>query len=426
MRKYMVQTSGTSQTRRPELIRRYDVDWLRVLGMMVVFLFHNARFFDTEGWHVKSPRTNEAVSFITLTVTVQWMMPLFFILSGIGAYHALAHQGWRQYLASRVKRLVVPLVFGIFVIIAPWQVYLERVSHGQYSGSFWSWYPHYFEGWFGLGGNFAWMGVHLWYLEFLFIFSVLALPLFLVLQSRPGDRLVAALSRAVTIPGLIFLLATPIVIMEFIANSSALRGSLGRRDFGGWSLLPYLAIFIVGFLLAGRDEMAQALERHRFAGLVVAFLTFIGTYAAIKRYGLTESSVAAAVLRGLFCWAILVALCGFANRHLRFSNGFLKYANEAVLPFYILHQTIILTVGYYVLRLDTRLWIEYLIITTISFIVIMALYEFLIRRINVLRFLFGLKMLPRPLPACNDAARRSSSMGVPPMNKDHGQDARTT
>jgi len=399
----MAQTSPIPPLGRPELTRRYDVDWLRVLGMMVVFLFHNARFFDTDGWHVKSLRTTPAVSMIVM-ITVQWMMPLFFILSGIGAYHALARQGWRQYLGSRVKRLVVPLVFGIFVIIAPWQVYLERVSHGQYSGSFWSWYPHYFEGWFGLGGNFAWMGVHLWYLEFLFVFSALALPLFLVLQSRPADRLVAGLSRAVTVPGLIFLLAIPIAIMEFIANSPALKGGLlSQRGFGGWSLLPYFAIFIVGFLLAGREEMAQALERHRFAGLVVAFLTFLGTYAAIKRYGLTESSVAAAVLRGLFCWAILVALCGFASRHLRFSNGFLKYANEAVLPFYILHQTIILTVGYYVLRLDTRLWAEYLIIATISFVIIMALYELLIRRINVLRFLFGLKMVRRPSSARSDA-----------------------
>ena len=108
----------------------------------------------------------------------------------------------------------------------------------------------------------------------------------------------------------------------------------------------------------------------------------------------------------MLCWAFLIAICGFASRHLRFSNGFLKYANEAVLPFYILHQTIILTVGYYVLRLDTSLWIEYLIIATISFIVIMALYELLIRRINLFRFLFGLKMLSAPAGPVRRAPQR--------------------
>jgi len=329
----MTQTNGASQTSRPQLTRRYDVDWLRVLGMMVVFLFHNARFFDTEGWHVKSPRTTPLVMILVI-FAVQWMMPLFFLLSGIGAYHALARQSWRQYLVSRIKRLAIPLVFGIFVIIAPWQVYLERVSHGQYSGSFWSWYPHYFEGWFGLGGNFAWMGVHLWYLEFLFLFSLIALPLFLVLQARPGDRLVAALSRVLRTPGTLFLLAVPIALMEFIANSPALKGGLlGQRGFGGWSLLPYFAIFIIGFLLAGREETAQAMERHRFAGLVAAFLTFVVGYIAVKQQALPESGVAFAILRGFLCWAFLIAICGFASRHLRFSNTFMKYANEEVLTF---------------------------------------------------------------------------------------------
>ncbi len=392
----MTQMSSISPAGQPELGRRYDVDWLRVLGMIVVFLFHNARFFDTDGWHVKSPRTTEAVTMVVI-FTVQWMMPLFFLLSGIGAYHALAHQKWPQYLLARVKRLAVPLVFGIFVFIAPWQVYLERVSQNQYSGSFWSWYPHYFEGWFGLGGNFAWMGVHLWYLEALFIFSLLTLPLFLLLRSRAGSRLIAALSRPMRARGMIFLLAVPIAIMEFIANSPALAESLfHRRDFGGWSLLPYLAIFGLGFLLAGSREMTDAVERHRLAGLVVALVTFVAAYIAIKEYGLSESSIGFAALRGLLCWAFLIAICGFASRHLRFTNGFLRYANEAVLPFYILHQTIILTVGFYVLRLDTSLWLEYLIIATISFVIIMALYEFLVRRVNLLRFLFGLKWPPRP------------------------------
>jgi glucan biosynthesis protein C len=396
----MAQTSGIPGLGRPEFNRRYDVDWLRVLGMAVVFLFHNARFFDTGGWHVKSPRTSEAVSFVTLIVTVQWMMPLFFILSGIGAYHALARQRWPQYVVARVKRLVVPLVFGIFVFIAPWQVYLERISHNQYSGSFWSWYPHYFEGWFGLGGNFAWMGVHLWYLEALFVFSVLTLPLFLVLRSPAGDRLMTALGGTMRIPGAIFLLAVPIALMEFIACSPALKDTLfSRRDFGGWSLLPYLAMFIVGFVLGTGEELTKAIERHRIAALLVGIATFVAAYLAIKVHGLSESSIAFAALRGLLCWSLLVAICGFASRHLRFSNGFLKYANDAVLPFYILHQTIILTIGFYVLRLDTGLWVEYLLIATSSFLVIMAIYELLIRRVNLLRFLFGMKLLHRPQPA---------------------------
>jgi len=389
---------------RPGLARRHDVDWLRVLGMMTVFLFHCGRFFDADGWHVKSPRTSAPLQ-IVITFVAQWMMPLFFVLSGIGAYHALAHQRWPQYLVSRVKRLVVPLVFGIFVIIAPWQVYLERVSHGEYSGPFWRWYWHdYFRGWYGLGGNFAWMGIHLWYLEVLFVFSVVALPLFRWLRSSSGARTASRLSRVLCQPGAIFLLALPIATMNFIAATPPIKsGLLGREDFGGWSLLPYFVLLIIGYLLATNEELTSAMERQRVVGLVTAIGTSVLSgyllYKGAERWPWLPRELVMSPLRGILCWSWLIVICGFAGRYLRFSNGFLKYANEAVLPFYILHQTIILTIGYYVIRLDAPLWLEYLIIMISSFPVIMALYELLIKRINAFRFLFGLKLLRPPQPA---------------------------
>jgi glucan biosynthesis protein C len=387
----------------PELTRRYDVDWLRVLGMMMVFVFHCSRFFDTQGWHVKSPRTTPVVTMFVV-FAVQWMMPLFFILSGIGAYHSLAHQNWSQFLVSRVKRLVVPLVFGIFVIIAPWQVYLERVSHGQYSGSFWNWYWHeYFHGWYGLGGNFAWMGIHLWYLEFLFLFSVLALPLFLCLRSPVGARVMSAFSRFLCKPGAIVLFAIPIALMTFLAATPPVkRGILGNEDFGGWSLLPYFVMLLIGYILATSEELAKAMERYRMVGLLTALGTFVFgylLYKATEPWSWLPRALVMCPVRGFLCWSGLVAICGLASRHLRFSNHFLKYTNEAVLPFYILHQTVILTIGYYVVRLQTGLWLEYLLIALSSLAVIMALYELFIRRVNILRILFGMKALRRARPA---------------------------
>jgi glucan biosynthesis protein C len=382
-----------------ELTRRYDVDWLRVLGMMMVFVFHCSRFFDTEDWHVKSPRTTPAVSMFVF-IAVQWMMPLFFILSGIGAYHSLAYQNGRQFVLSRVKRLLVPLLFGIFVIIAPWQVYLERVSHGQYAGSFWNWYWHeYFHGWYGLGGNFGWMGIHLWYLEALFVFSLLALPLLLWLRSPSGARATAVFTRFLSRPGAIFLLALPIAVMTFLAETPDIKRSiLGSTGFGGWSLLPYFVMLLIGYVLATNEELTRAMERQRLFGLVAALGTFaLGyfVYKGTEPWPWLPRALVLCPMRAFLCWSGLVAICGFASRHLRFSNGFLKYANEAVLPFYILHQTVILTIGYYVVRLQTSLWLEYLIIAVSSLAAIMALYELFIRRVNVLRVLFGMKAQSR-------------------------------
>jgi hypothetical protein len=263
-----------NQSKPPrDAARRYDVDWLRVLGMMVVFLFHCSRFFDTEGWLVKSPITSEAATQVTVFV-VQWMMPLFFILSGIGIYHALCHQTWRGYLVARIKRLLIPLLFGIFVIIAPLQVYLERISYHQFTGSFWSFYIHYFEGWYGFsGGNFAWMGLHLWYLLFLFVFSLLTLPMFMYLRTDTGRWIVQLLTRFFDKPWHIFLWAIPIATAEFIACLPPIRGTIfGHEAFGGWSTLPYLTMLIIGYLLAAGRDAGRAMERHRVPALLAGIL----------------------------------------------------------------------------------------------------------------------------------------------------------
>ena len=397
----MQQLSTIPPTDQWQPTRRYDVDWLRVLGMATVFLFHCARFFDTEDWHVKSPQTSRALN-IPVFFAVQWMMPLFFILSGIAIAHVLARRTPREYLASRVRRLAVPLLFGILVIIAPWQVYLERVSHGQYVGSFWRWFPHYFDGPYGLGGNFAWMGVHLWYLEFLFLFSIITLPLFRRLRSPAGRRAVTRFSHALSGPGAIFLLSIPIGAAEFVASTPAIRNTVfGHEGFGGWSALPYLTILIIGYLLGASPALEAAVERHRFAGLLIGVSTFVlgyFVYMAARQWPWLQQELVLSALRGIHCWAWLVAICGFASRHLRFSNRFLLYANEAVLPFYILHQTVILTVGFYLLRSGPAPWLQYFAIAAVSFAAILALYEFLVRRLRVLRFLFGMgPMRPRPI-----------------------------
>jgi glucan biosynthesis protein C len=296
-------------------------------------------------------------------------------------------------------------LFGVFVVIAPLQVYLERISHEQFEGSFWSFYPHYFEGWYGVqkNGNFAWMGIHLWYLEFLFVFSIVTLPLFLYLRSSSGSHVMESLTRFLSRPWAIFLLALPIGIVEFVAALPPIKNSVfGNEGFGGWSALPYLTLLVIGYVLAANEGPTRAMERHRVSALLVGIVTSVLCYLALKgteQWSMLTRELLMSFLRGILCWSWLVTFCGFAGRHLRFSNGFLKYANEAVLPFYILHQTVILSVGFYIIRLHTHLWLEYLIIATSSFVVIMTLYEFLIRRINVLRVLFGMKAVRRVRPA---------------------------
>jgi surface polysaccharide O-acyltransferase-like enzyme len=243
------------------------------------------------------------------------------------------------------------------------------------------------------------MGVHLWYLEFLFAFSIITLPLFLYLRTSSGSRLMGSLARFLSRPWMIFLLALPIGVAEFVAELPPIDGTiLGNEGFGGWSTLPYLTLLIIGYVLATSEGLARAMERHRVHGLLAGALSFClawFAYKASEQWSAVTRELLMSPIRGVICWSCLVAICGFAGRHLRFSSRFLKYANEAVLPFYVLHQTVILTVGFYVTRLDTSLWLEYLIIVFSSFAVTLALYEPFIKRFNALRFLFGMKLLAR-------------------------------
>lgn len=365
--------------------KRYDIDWLRVLAMVMVFLFHCARFFNYQDWHVKNNRLDFGMS-VFVGFLSQWIMPLFFVLSAFSAYYALGRLTAGQYARERLRRLLIPLIFGTFILIPP-QVYIERVSHRQFSGSLIQFLPHYFDGFYGFGGNFAWMGLHLWYLEMLFIFSLLTLPPFCYLREQTPQRFIAKTTRWVKAPGAIFFLAIPLAIMEMIVSLQP--EGIGRRDFGGWSFLTYLVFFILGYLIASGEMFQRSIERHRVAALVAGVMTTSAGFFLLKpEYA---SPVMFAILRGLNSWLWLVAVLGFGTKYLRFNNTFLKYANAAVLPFYILHQTMIVIMGFWIAGWDASVMLKYLIISTLSFIVIAVLHELVVKRFPLLRFLFGMK-----------------------------------
>ncbi len=374
--------------------RRYELDWLRVLAILAIFCFHSTRFFDPSDWHVKNRTTYPGME-LAAAIVLNWIMPLIFVISGASTYYALGKRGGGVFLKDRSLRLLVPLIVGIFTH-SIWQIYLDRVTHHQFTGSFIEFIPHYFEGMYGFGGNFAWMGMHLWYLGILFVFSVLFLPLFLWLRQGSGQRLLDWLSGALAFPGGVYLLALPVMATLAFVNPHTF---LGARNFGGWSVSGYIPVFLAGFLVVSGERLYDSVRRLRWVSLVAAgVLTAVMAVIYAQRgepvYGTPYYTRLFAVY-GLMSWCWILGFMGFAAQHLRFANPFLAYANEAVLPFYILHQTVLLTVGYWVVRWSIPDLLKWLTIAGLSLAICLALYEFLIRRYNVLRFLFGMKSQPR-------------------------------
>lgn len=384
-------------------IRRYEFDWLRVLATLSVFIFHCLRVFDPGAFHIKSSQPSPIATVLT-SFLLQWMMPLFFLISGASIYFALGTRTPKQFLQDRCLRLIIPFIFGVFVLSPP-QVYLERISnldnsigpwHGAtpFSGSFLEFLPSYFQGWYLFGGNFAWMGLHLWYLLVLFLFSLLCLPLFLALRKERGKEMVTGLAGFLRKSGAIFLLALPLALFEAGLHPMG----LGSRVAGGWNFFIYLILLFYGYLLVADQRIEQAVQKQRWIALAIAVLTtpFVVTDVApllFSRsvYGTLNYSLLM-LIRVCNTWCWLIALVGFGMQYLNFSNGFLRYASEASLPFYILHQPILLIVSFYVLKWNVGFLPQILMLVTVAFVAIVLCYEFLIRRINLLRFLFGLKV----------------------------------
>jgi glucan biosynthesis protein C len=390
---------------KPVVQRRYDLDWLRLIAILTVFIFHSGRFFDQMDWHVKNPIRYHGMQTWTMFL-VTWMMPLIFVISGASLYFALGKVG--KFIKDKVLRLLVPLVVGVFTHISLC-VYLEKLTHHQFSGSFFEFYPHYFQGWYGDGGNFAWMGLHLWYLLVLFIFSLALVPLFYLLKGT-GKKFWHVVGSLFALPGIFYLLAIPVAWIMIKVNP---HSTFGERAWGGWSLLGYLPFFIYGFLIISHEGLQTRLKSWRWISFILTLLCTAALAYANDRYGNASFGTRGyAILNGLFgltAWIWVVAIFGFGMQHLNVQKKFLAYANEAVLPFYILHQTVLLCVGYYVLRWHIPGPAKFTLISLSSFTIILLIYEFLIRRINLVRVLFGMKPYPakrltqqaakKPIPA---------------------------
>ena len=382
-------------TQSANVPRRYDLDWLRVLAISAVFIYHCALIFAPDPFSIKNPTTYQFIDDLGEFAGI-WGMPLILLISGASAFYALGKVSPGKYLKGIVARLLVPLVVGIFTHIA-FQVYLENLHKGTFSGSFFDFYPHYFDGMYAFGGNFAWMGLHLWYLEALFIFSLLCLPLFLWLKiSTNGRRALQGLGDFLAKPGGAYLFALPAIVLINLLDPE----TWGTPVFGGWSIFIYPCFFVSGFVIISHERLQASIKRWRWISLVASILlwpTVVGLWTALgdPSFG-TPGFVFGTALFCLSAWGWLLAIFGFGFQHLNRNKPFLRYANEAVLPFYILHQTVLVTMGFFVVGWAIPDLGKFLIILSVSFLIVMVLYEFLVRRINVLRFLFGMKVLARP------------------------------
>jgi glucan biosynthesis protein C len=389
----------SSAVNRSKPQRSYYIDQLRVLATLLVFLYHCSRPFNAaENWHVKNNQVSLGFD-VPLLVFGLWMMPLFFVLSGISTYYSLRSRGAVSFLRSRFLRLAVPLIGLGWFVLSPPQVYIERVTATGYhttpfSGTFLQFIPEYFHFQYGAGGSFAFTGMHLWYLFYLFIFSYLALPLFVWLNSQAGRTLIGTLAKWAQKPGLILLPGLALCLFEVLQP----KGYPWGAQEGGWYILTYLMLLIYCYVLAADERFQDAVDKHKGVALTLAVLTnalvaglLIGeVFPSVARLFADWPELLWPILRTFSTWCWLVAVLGYGRKYLSIPHRLLPYAGEAVLPFYMLHQTVIVIIAFFIRNWAMAIGLKYLFVVCSAFVVIMLLYEFIIRRNRVARFLFGM------------------------------------
>jgi len=371
--------------------RHYDLDWLRVFATLVIFLFHAAKPFLVDPWHIMNNQVSPGLDFLAGIVDV-WIMPLLFVVSGMSVALSLRSRSAREFVRERASRLLVPFIYGV-LILSPLMVYVERLYYRQFDGSIFQFLPHVFDGLYldyGGGGNFAWMGIHLWYLGVLLVYSCLLLPLFLILSRRKWQERLTRLGDRLQNPGLLLLTALPLMLLSTLNPSG-----LGFRKFASWNLPIYLVLLVYGFLVIRVLQGYVVIYRFRWHFLAAGLLAgLIAAPLDSAPYGEVEFFFGQAA-RGLAMWSLILFLLGVFYPLRKRNSGLLRYTSGMVLPFYILHQPIIILAGYFVvLPLDLSPLAKYVLLIAIALPITVALYEFLVRRSNWLRILHGLKPLP--------------------------------
>ncbi len=374
--------------------RRADLDWLRVIAFGLLILYHAGMAWSGWSWHVTSADDidwlREAMRFLN-----RWRMPLIFVVSGAAIMLALGTRTPGSFAADRLKRLGLPLVFGMIVLVPP-QVYLERLYRGQFTGSYLQWLPQAFNGTYP-AGNTSWH--HLWFLAYVLVLTLVLLPVFLWARSAAGRNSLSRAGRFTARTGLQWTMVLPLAasILWLAPVSHNTNGLIG--DWYG--LVYYGALLLYGAFLFGSSDLLAALERQRFVSLAVGVAAYAALYATfiggeVRPVIAADLRPAYALLSAVNTMAWLFAILGFAHRHLVRRPAFLAEATEAIYPFYLLHQTVTVIAVYWLLTLGVPPVAGFFAAVLATFIGTWVIYAGLVRPWRWIRPLFGMKAGSRP------------------------------
>lgn len=388
--------------------RRFDIDRVRVLAFGLLVLYHVGMYYVSWDWHVKSPHAGPALEPLML-LTSPWRMSLLFVVSGVATAFLLSKAGntGGRFLGPRSWRLLLPLLFGMYVVVPP-QVYYELIE--KVPGGFHAGYAA-FMGTYLRGGDFycaapgdcvdapTWN--HLWFLAYLWAYTVV---LWLLLKLAPAamQSFGGWLGRRLSGRGA---LLWPMAWLAVARLALAGRFESTHDLVDDWyNHAQYLPMFLLGYLLAFSTGFWEALQRHRKIALGIALAGYAVITGVWHFSGYSDEMPPPEALRmllrlawGANQWCAIASMFGYAYRLRDVDSPALRYLAPAVFPVYVLHQTVIVALAHNAKPLVLPPLLEGPLLVVLTFAACFGGYE-LIRRIPLLRPLFGLRREPTRLP----------------------------
>jgi glucans biosynthesis protein C len=385
-------SAPTSEVHDVNSSRRHDLDWLRFIAIVILLFFHTGMLFNPWGWHIKNNETSESFRYWMVWLHF-WRMPLLLFISGAGTYMALGKRTPGQFAKERFTRLFIPLVFGMFVVVPP-QIYYEHIKD---YGSYWDFYKTVFEFIPYPKGSFSWH--HLWFIAYLFVYSLIAIPLLIFLRSTKSHGFKALIFRLLSSPaGILFIPAAFILVTQIVIRPYFPEETHALIDDWGFFTF-YICFFVFGMICYSIPTLWQAIGRNRKHLVVTTMLTLIPFYIfyfhlvklIVLPWTMDTVETAFDVTAIFVSWFTVITVISFGQHYLNKPHPWLGKINEGLYPFYILHQTVIIFIGYYICQMPWSITAKFWMVSLLTLAGCLAFYLIFIRPFNPVRFLFGMK-----------------------------------
>jgi len=343
--------------------RRYDIDWLRVIAIGLLLIYHIAIIFQPWALFIGFIKSEESVKglWIPMTMLNVWRIPLLFYVSGMGLYFAMKKRNWKQLLLERTKRILLPFVFG-FLAITPLHMFLFQ----KYYKIPLSYYPH---------------AGHLWFLGNIFVYVLLLSPLFFYLRKHDNGKFRKAVSWFMK-----YAVGPLSMSVFFVMETVIVNPQLFEVYAQTWhGFFIGLLAFFFGFLFVYSGKAFwQTVSKWKwlYIGIAALFYTIrLTAFEMVAPHYITaiESN----------CW--IFGVFGLGYHYLNKPSALLRYLSQAAYPVYIIHMFVLFGGALIILPLNLPPFIKFVGITLFTFLGCFLLYEFILKRINMLRPLFGLK-----------------------------------